>query len=67
MIDEIVELAYRQGALAAKVSGAGGGGFITLITNPENKYNLISALDKLDGRTIPFQFTEDGTHCWHIK
>lgn len=67
MIDEVVKLAYKKGALAAKVSGAGGGGFITLITNPENKYNLISALDKLDGRTIPFQFTEDGTHCWHIK
>ena len=67
MIDQVVELAYRQGALAAKVSGAGGGGFITLITKPENKYSLMSALDKLEGRTIPFQFTEDGTHGWHIK
>ncbi len=67
MIDEVVELAYKNGALAAKVSGAGGGGFITLITKPENKYNLMSALDKLEGRTIPFQFTDDGTHGWHIK
>ncbi|MDO5759982.1 MAG: dehydrogenase [Bacteroidota bacterium] len=65
-IDNIVELAYNNGALAAKVSGAGGGGFITLVVQPENKYNLMQALDKMGGKCIPFQFTEDGPHGWTI-
>lgn len=65
-IDNIVDLAYNNGALAAKVSGAGGGGFITFVTQPENKYNLMQVLDKMEGRCIPFQFTEDGPHGWII-
>ncbi|MBR1769476.1 MAG: dehydrogenase [Bacteroidales bacterium] len=66
MIDEIVSAAYANGALAAKVSGAGGGGFITLITKPENKYQLMKVLDSMQGRTLPFHFTDDGTHGWTI-
>lgn len=66
MIDNIVQTAYDNGAMAAKISGAGGGGFITLITKPENKYHLTKALDALQGRTIPFEFTDDGTHGWTI-
>jgi len=65
-IDKIVDLAYNNGALAAKVSGAGGGGFITFVTKPENKYNLIRVLNKLEGKCIPFQFTDDGPHGWTI-
>ena len=65
-IDKIVDLAYNNGALAAKVSGAGGGGFITFVTKPENKYNLIRVLNELEGKCIPFQFTDDGPHGWTI-
>ena len=66
MIDSVMETAYQNGALAGKVSGAGGGGFITFICKPENKYNLIKALDKLDGDVILFQFSDGGPHGWTI-
>ncbi|MBP3253630.1 MAG: dehydrogenase [Bacteroidales bacterium] len=66
MIDGIMETAYQNGALAGKVSGAGGGGFITFICKPEDKCNLIKALSKLDGDVIPFQFSDGGPHGWTI-
>ena len=66
MIDGVMDIAYQNGALAGKVSGAGGGGFITFICKPEDKCNLIKALSKLDGDVIPFQFSDGGPHGWTI-
>lgn len=65
-IDNVFKIASQNGAIAGKVSGAGGGGFITLVVKPEKKFSLMRALDTLDGKTIPFKFTEDGTHGWTI-
>lgn len=66
MIEEVFDVAYSSGAIAGKVSGAGGGGFITLIINPIDKCKVSEALNKLDGKIIPFQFKDDGTHGWTI-
>ena len=65
-IEEVFDMAYSSGAIAGKVSGAGGGGFITLIINPKDKCKVANALNRLGGCTIPFQFTDDGTHGWTI-
>ena len=54
------------GALAGKVSGAGGGGFVMLMVEPTRKKEVINALNKLDGSVMPFQFTEGGAHGWKI-
>lgn len=66
MIEQVLSLAYSSGAIAGKVSGAGGGGFITLVVDPKNKYQLSSALKQLPGDIIPFQFNDEGTHGWTI-
>ncbi len=65
-IDNIMNIAYNAGALAGKVSGAGGGGFITFIVKPENKYALTKALKDLDGEVIPFEFSDGGPHGWIV-
>ena len=65
-IDEIMKLAKEAGAISGKVSGAGGGGFILFIVDPSNKHYLKKTLNKTNGNTIEFQFTQGGTHSWKI-
>jgi D-glycero-alpha-D-manno-heptose-7-phosphate kinase len=65
-ISEAFEVALQSGAIAGKVSGAGGGGFIMFVVDPVKKLQVINALNKLDGRVIGFNFSEGGTHGWKI-
>ena len=65
-IQQVFDVAMSAGALAGKVSGAGGGGFIIFLTEPHNKFGLIKALERLDGKVMNFQFSEGGTHGWKI-
>ena len=66
MIQEVFDVAIPAGALAGKVSGAGGGGFIMLMVEPTRKKEVINALKELDGFVMPFRFTEGGAHGWKI-
>jgi D-glycero-alpha-D-manno-heptose-7-phosphate kinase len=63
-VDRLVALAMGEGAWAAKVSGAGGGGFLMLITDPENRYHLVSALNAAGGQASAVKFTFDGVEAW---
>ncbi len=66
MIQKAMDTAMQAGAIAGKVSGAGGGGFIIFIVNPIKKINVISSLKELGGTVVPFQFSEGGAHGWKI-
>ncbi len=66
MIQEAFDVATAAGALSGKVSGAGGGGFIMFMVDPVKKPEVVKALRKLPGFTMPFQFTEGGGHSWKI-
>lgn len=66
MIQEVFDTAMPAGAMAGKVSGAGGGGFVMLMVEPTRKKEVINALRKLNGFVMPFQFTEGGAHGWKI-
>ncbi|HUO53399.1 MAG TPA: hypothetical protein VMU18_01565, partial [Rhodoblastus sp.] len=63
-VDEIYDVAMRHGAWAGKVSGAGGGGFLMLMTDPENRYRLIEALNEAGGVAGPAKLTFDGVEGW---
>ncbi|MBP5721888.1 MAG: dehydrogenase, partial [Bacteroidales bacterium] len=54
------------GAVAGKVSGAGGGGFIIFFVAPEKRKRVEDALKALDGFVMPFLFTDGGAHGWKI-
>ena len=59
------EYAMLNGATAAKISGAGGGGHMVLFTEFESRHKLISALKKRDtGRIVPFKFVKHGVDVW---
>lgn len=66
-IDRLCEVAFAHGALAGKVSGAGGGGFLTFIVPPEDRLELITALDAVGGKAGPAKFTQCGCETWQIR
>jgi D-glycero-alpha-D-manno-heptose-7-phosphate kinase len=66
VIEEAFEVALKAGALAGKVSGAGGGGFIMFVVNPARKKAVTDALSCLNGFTMHFNFTDGGAHGWKI-
>lgn len=65
-IDRLLEVAMGAGAWAGKVSGAGGGGFIMLITDPEKRYGLIRALNNAGGAASPVKLTFEGAEAWPV-
>jgi D-glycero-alpha-D-manno-heptose-7-phosphate kinase len=66
MIQEAFDVATAAGAIAGKVSGAGGGGFIMFVVKPTCKRQVVNALNRLPGQVVPFQFSDGGTHGWKI-
>jgi D-glycero-alpha-D-manno-heptose-7-phosphate kinase len=60
MIEKLVAVAMRQGALAAKVCGAGGGGCVVLLTEPENREHISAAIRSYGGQVLPALVARDG-------
>jgi len=65
-IDEIYNAAINAGALAGKVSGAGGGGFMMLFVPPEKRMDVVRALEGFNGQVSNCHFTKHGTQAWKI-
>ena len=63
-VEEMYDVAMKAGAWAGKVSGAGGGGFLMLMTDPENRYRLISALNAAGGQASATKLTFEGAEAW---
>ena len=55
-----------HGALAGKVSGAGGGGFVMFIVPPQQRITLIHALNEAGARADGAYFTREGTESWSV-
>ena len=66
IVDQLFDLALREGAWGGKVSGAGGGGFLMFCTDPENRYRLTSALNEAGGVASAVKFTLDGAEAWSV-
>jgi len=65
-IEKIYEAAIGAGALAGKVSGAGGGGFMMFFVPPESRMNVIRALGQYQGQVSNCHFTKHGSQAWRI-
>ena len=65
-IDKIYEAAMAAGATAGKVSGAGGGGFLTFLVDPKRRFDVIRSLEKQDGRVMICHLTTQGAEGWKI-
>lgn len=65
-IDAIYDAAIQAGALAGKVSGAGGGGFMWFFVPTEKRMDVIRALNGFGGQVSNCHFTKQGTQAWRI-
>lgn len=65
LIDEIFAMALREGALAGKVSGAGGGGFMFFLVEPQNRHRLLERLNEAGARASSVKFSERGSESWN--
>ena len=61
-LEAVVSAALAAGAKTAKISGAGGGGFLTIICSPSSRTKVQEALHTFDGQVYPFHFTNQGLH-----
>jgi D-glycero-alpha-D-manno-heptose-7-phosphate kinase len=67
VIEQALAAGMDNGAYAGKVSGAGGGGFVMLITDPVRRVPVIRALEKLPGQVIPCHFANEGVQTWTVN
>jgi D-glycero-alpha-D-manno-heptose-7-phosphate kinase len=66
-IDEIYDAAKRAGAVAGKVSGAGGGGFMMFLVDSTKRMDVIRVLQRHAGQVLNCHFTHYGTQGWRLK
>jgi len=66
VIDDVYQSALDAGALAGKISGAGGGGFMLFFVPLEARMNLIEKLKEFGGNTSNCHFTNYGAESWKI-
>lgn len=65
-IEEIYNAAIAAGALAGKVSGAGGGGFMMFFVPPDKRMDVVRTLNRFDGQVSNCHFTKNGTQAWRV-
>ncbi len=66
-IETIYEAAKKAGATGGKISGAGGGGFMTFYCPGNTRYKVIETLNTFGGEVKPYQFTDHGLTTWTIN
>lgn len=67
LIEVVERIAFANGARAAKVSGAGGGGFMMFLCSPEQRIGLTRALLAEGGSVLDFHFTQMGATSWRVS
>lgn len=59
-IDAVIEAARRNGALAGKVCGAGGGGCVLLLIEPDARQRTEAAIAAAGGEILPVRIDRQG-------
>jgi D-glycero-alpha-D-manno-heptose-7-phosphate kinase len=60
VIDRIIAAARRAGSLGGKVNGAGGGGCVTLLIEPDARVRVETAVAEMGGQVLPVKIDRDG-------
>lgn len=65
-IDKLNMNLNNIGVKGIKISGAGGGGFMMIYTDPDMKKNVNNLLNQHEGEVFTFHFTSKGAESWKI-
>jgi D-glycero-alpha-D-manno-heptose-7-phosphate kinase len=60
MIDRIISGARRAGATAGKVCGAGGGGCVALVIEPDVRSRVETVIEQVGATLLPMQVARQG-------
>jgi len=63
-IDALYTAAKAAGALGGKISGAGGGGFMFFLTDPERRFAVQEAVAAHGGELVVLSFVAEGATSW---
>jgi D-glycero-alpha-D-manno-heptose-7-phosphate kinase len=59
-IDRVIDNARRNGALAGKVCGAGGGGCVVLLVEPDARERVEAAIREAGAEVLPMTIDRQG-------
>jgi D-glycero-alpha-D-manno-heptose-7-phosphate kinase len=65
-IEELRDIAFANGAVGGKVSGAGGGGFLMFIIPPHRRIAVVRTLNAAGGNASGVHLTERGAESWSV-
>lgn len=63
-IDDMYEVAKKNGALGGKILGAGGGGYLIFYCRSGRKHIIADKLEKMGGQVEDFSFDFNGLQTW---
>jgi D-glycero-alpha-D-manno-heptose-7-phosphate kinase len=63
-IERLFQIGRQAGAKAGKISGAGGGGFIMFLVEPEDRTKVVGDLNSAGGVAGPVHLTSRGVETW---
>ncbi len=64
LIERLWTAAIQAGARSGKVSGAGGGGFLMFLCDPESRSDVTRALTEAGGQPDTIAFSSEGVNGW---
>jgi D-glycero-alpha-D-manno-heptose-7-phosphate kinase len=66
-IDALIEEARVNGAIGARLMGAGGGGHLLIYSNPDKEHKIREVLAERGAKSIDFSFDFEGLRVWEVE
>lgn len=64
LLERLWEIGHQNGAKAGKVSGAGGGGFMMFLVDPDRRSQVVRALEREGGKAEAVSLSNTGVEAW---
>ncbi len=65
-INDIYDLAIKNGAVGGKMTGAGGGGFMLFYCEPNKEHKVVEKMEQAGLKPFSFTFDFDGLQTWDV-
>jgi D-glycero-alpha-D-manno-heptose-7-phosphate kinase len=66
-INNIYDLAIKNGAIGGKITGAGGGGFMLFYCEPNKEHIVMQKLEEAGAKPMTFTFDWNGLQTWEVS